>query len=248
MRIGTLIAIVLIAAGGFGFYYFSQRKAGIPAPGSEGDSKAPDEASGAQQDSETPVSMVDLDKLAKKIPGYSPGSNNGGSNNNGGDNNNNGGSGDDSDSSDSGFQPDPNKEFFVNKVGLLAIPQSDSEKIRRTTDWMEGNYRTDINKLTNFRRKDLKLTPGGNKLPRRQQALGLALAFLYQANYIDNATAKKVGKKDIKNFMTWWNNNPRNNKSYPGGALRSYFPNDLMKKFRRHRQARLQAGSSGLSA
>jgi hypothetical protein len=254
MRLGTLIAIIIVLGGGAAGFYFYKRNLGDGSEsGSEGDS-APEGASEAQQDSGQGsgaiVGDISLDKIAKKIPGYDSGGNNqGGSSggNNQGGSDNQGGSSGGSDQDSSGFQPDPNKEFFVDKVGLVAIPNSDKEKIRRTTDWMEGNYRTDINQITNFRRNEVGLTPGGNTLPRRQQAIGLALAFLYQANYIDANTAKKAGKDKIKNFMGWWKNTPRIDKSYPGGALRSYFSTDLMKKFRRHRQARLAAGSGALT-
>jgi hypothetical protein len=254
MRLGTLIAIIIVLGGGAAGFYFYKRNVGDGSEtGSEADS-APEGASEAQQDSGQDsgaiVGDISLDRIAKKIPGYDSGGNNqGGSSggNNQGGSDNQGGSSGGSDQDSGGFQPDPNKEFFVSKLALSAIPVDDSEKSRRTADYFDAKYRTEINRLTNYRRKEIGLTPGGQKLPRRQQSLGLALAFLYQGNYIDASTAKKVGKNKIKNFMGWWTNTPRISQGYPGGPLRSYFPVDQMKKFRRHRQARLAAGSGALT-
>lgn len=244
MRLGTLIAIIIVLGGGAAGFYFYKRNLGDGSEsGSEGDS-APEGASEAQQ--EDPTVNFGIDEAAKYIAGYTR--NQGNKQDKGSDKDKD--KDKDKEEEDKGekkFVPDPQKEFFVNKLALSAIPVDDSEKIRRTADYFDTKYRTEINRLTNFRRKEIGLTPGGQKLPRRQQSLGLALAFLYQGNYIDASTAKKVGKNKIKNFMGWWTNTPRISQGYPGGPLRSYFPADRMKKIRRHRQARLAAGSGSLT-
>jgi hypothetical protein len=258
MRLGTLIAIIIVLGGGAAGFYFYKRNVGDGSE-SEGDS-APEGASEAQQ--EDPSFNFGIDEVAKYIGGSNNRGGSSGGGSQGGSNNRGGSSGGNNQGEQGGQNKktaDASKELFTGKLNLPKIPRDNRAKVARAANWIETNFSSKVDDLTYFRRGILKITPGGNQLPRRQQSEGLAIALLYQTGYISRSDALSIGNDRIKNFGEWWRDNskwsdrkpasgpvgPSDDSKrkkvfkdgYPGGPLQGYWPQDLVNKIRKYKKA-----------